>query len=165
MSSITQSPKKRGLRVLDPDLPFLAAKVAVDVDILLAGKLKDRSAMTQLAEKLLESTSLSSGVQRPQMDFATLTILRGAVSETANTTSLTEVENLLERAREIAEILRKELRTTTVKNLKKQETSVWLFHKLLRLMLNRFAIYDPSIRLGNRNDIFAERPCPSSLCP
>lgn len=107
MSSITQSPKKRGLRVLDPDLPFLAAKVAVDVDILLAGKLKDRSAMTQLAEKLLESTSLSSGVQRPQMDFATLTILRGAVSETANTTSLTEVENLLERAREIAEILEK----------------------------------------------------------
>ena len=106
-SMLIPSEMKLGLRALDPDLPFLAAEVAIDVDILLAGKLIDRTAMRRLAEKLSQSieSDSSGGVPRSRMDMAALTILGEAVSETVDKDSLKKVEDLLAKASRIAEIL------------------------------------------------------------
>ncbi|MDI6735554.1 MAG: hypothetical protein QME42_05090 [bacterium] len=106
MSSTTLSPKQ-GLRVLDPDLPFLAAEVAIDVDNLLAGTSEDQTAMRCLADKLLQSTELDSdsGTTRSQMDLATRTVLGEAVSETVKKESLKKIEDLLAKANQIAKVL------------------------------------------------------------
>lgn len=97
---------KLGLRVLDPDLPFLAAEVAVDVDNLLAGRSKEQKAMWCLAEKLSQSIEIDeAGKSRSRMDMATLTVLGEAVVELVKSESLRKVEDLLSKATQIAGVL------------------------------------------------------------
>lgn len=103
---MTHSRATHGLRALDPDLPFLAAEVALDVENLLAGLGSDRAAMTRLAEILLVSVKLdSTSISCSRMDMATLNILGAAVAKTSDASSLREVEDLFQRAERIAEIL------------------------------------------------------------
>jgi len=98
-----------GLRALDPDLPFLASEVAIDVDNLLAGVSVDQKAMRLLAEKLLNSIEIDSagGPPRSQMDMATLTVLGEAILDvdTVEDPSRGKVEYLLTKASQIANIL------------------------------------------------------------
>jgi len=105
--TMTQPQGNQGLRALDPDLPFLAAEVAIDVDNLLAGRSDDRAAMLRFAAILSQSTEIdpSSALPRSRMDMATLTILGEAVSETIEGTSLKKIEDLLVRASRIASVL------------------------------------------------------------
>ena len=97
------------LRALDPDLPFLASEVAIDVDNILAGVSVDQTAMRLLAEKLLNSIEVDTagGPPRSQMDMATLTVLGEAILdlETVEKQSLGKVEDLLTKASQIANIL------------------------------------------------------------
>ena len=98
-----------GLRALDPDLPFLASEVAIDVDNLLAGVSVNQKAMRLLAEKLLNSIEIDSAGSPPrsQMDMATLTVLGEAILdlETVDVQPLGKVEDLLTKANQIATIL------------------------------------------------------------
>lgn len=95
-----------GLRALDPDLPFLAAEVAVDVDNLLAGTSKDKRAMQCLANKLLQSIKpdYDGGHSYPRMDLATRTVLGEAVSETMEQESQ-NIKDLLIKASQLANVL------------------------------------------------------------
>jgi hypothetical protein len=94
---------------LDPDLPFLTARVAIHVDKLLAGTLKNRDQMILLSKKLSSSLSFeeSEGTQHSLMDFATRTILGGALTETYGLQSTEKIEDLFLNAQEIAEVLEK----------------------------------------------------------
>lgn len=106
-STIAPSAGKSGLRVLDPDLPFLASEVAIDVDNMLLGISDDKTAMRKLANKLLQSTdpATAGGPPRSRMDMATLTVLGEAISEIVDMQSLKKVEDLLAEASQIANVL------------------------------------------------------------
>jgi hypothetical protein len=109
-STIALPQKKRGLEALDPDLPFLAAEVSIDVSNMLSGVSNDQTAMRSLADKLLHSIEpASTGVPpRSRMDMATLTVLGEAVSETMDKQSLKNVGDLLTKASQIANVLARE---------------------------------------------------------
>lgn len=109
-STIALPQEKRGLKALDPDLPFLAAEVAIDVSNMLSGVSNDQTAMRNLADKLLHSIEpASTGVPpRSRMDMATLTVLGEAVSETIEKQSLKNVDDLLAKASQIANVLARE---------------------------------------------------------
>lgn len=111
MSSTIASPQeKRGLKALDPDLPFLAAEVAIDVSNMLSGVSNDQTAMRNLADKLLHSIETGSTGVSPhsRMDMATLTVLSEAISETMEKQSLKNVGDLLAKASMIANVLARE---------------------------------------------------------
>lgn len=101
------SERRPGLRALDPDLPFLAAEVAIDVANILSGKSDDRSAMQRLSGILSQSIEMDSGARTLQsrMDMAALTILSEAVSATQEEQSLENVQDLLAKANQIAKVL------------------------------------------------------------
>lgn len=109
MTTIMEPKEDRGLRALDPDLPFLAAEVAIDVDNLLAGRSNDRSAMQRLAGMLSRSMELdpSSASPRTRMDLAAFSILSEAVSQSNETESFKKMEDLIEKANKMAEVLDK----------------------------------------------------------
>ncbi len=102
-------PKNRSeFHALDPDLPSLAAEVAIDVDNLLAGTSNDQTAMRQLANKLKQSIEDDSNgnLSRARMDMATVTVLGEAVLGTMERQNHRErIEDLLTKANEIALIL------------------------------------------------------------
>ncbi len=107
-STMTESQNNQGLRALDPDLPFLAAEVAIDVDNLLVRGVDDRKAMRRLAAKLLQSIDEGpSDVTLPpsRMDIATSTILGGAVRKAIGSKSSKNLGDLLVEARKIAVVL------------------------------------------------------------
>ncbi len=111
MSSTIASPQeKRGIKALDPDLPFLAAEVAIDVSNMLSGVSNDQTAMRNLADKLRHSIEPGSTGVPPhsRMDMATLTVLSEAISETMEKHSLKKVEDLLAKASMIANVLARE---------------------------------------------------------
>jgi len=108
MTTTTEAKGSRsGLRALDPDLPFLAAEVAIDVDNLLSGRSDDRAAMQRLAEILSQSidSDPANAVRRSRMDLAALSILSEAVSQSVETQSLRKMEDLLEEASKMARVL------------------------------------------------------------
>ncbi|MCX5814122.1 MAG: hypothetical protein NT178_16500 [Proteobacteria bacterium] len=108
LSTIESPQEKRGLEALDPDLPFLAAEVSVDVSNMLSGVSNDQTAMRSLADKLLHSLKSCHGVPlRSRMDMATLTVLGEAV-ETIDKQSLKNVGDLLSKASQIANVLARE---------------------------------------------------------
>lgn len=105
--TMTQPQGNQGLRALDPDLPFLAAEVAIDIDNLIAGRSDDRTAMLRFAGILSQSidTDPPTAPPRSRMDLATLTILGEAVSGMVEGNALKKLEDLLVRASEIASVL------------------------------------------------------------
>ena len=109
-STIISQQEKRGIEALDPDLPFLAAEVAIDVSNILLGVSIDQTAMRNLAEKLsLSVKSVSAGVHpSSRMDMATLTVLGEAVFGTIENQSLKNVEDLFAKATQIADVLARE---------------------------------------------------------
>jgi hypothetical protein len=109
-STIALPQEKWGLKALDPDLPFLAAEVAIDISNMLSGISNDQTAMRSLADKLLHSIEpVSAGVPpSSRMDMATLTVLGEAVSETIEKPPLRNVEDLFAKASQIANVLARE---------------------------------------------------------
>lgn len=109
MVAYISPPNKRPeFHALDPDLPSLAAEVAIDVDNLLAGTSTDQLAMQQLAKKLMQSIEQDSNgeISRARMDMATVTVLGEAVLRTMERQNHRErIEDLLTKAKEIALIL------------------------------------------------------------
>jgi hypothetical protein len=69
---------------MDPDLSFLAAKAAVELDNLAAGRPTKIVAARTLAERIHGSLGQSDGTAGPRslMDPATLTVVSEAVSQT-----------------------------------------------------------------------------------
>lgn len=108
MTTVLQSsPDTQGLRVLDPDLPFLASEAAVDLDNLLSGRSIELSAIRQLAVRLKNSIEVNpiGGGPRSLMDPATLTVLGEAVVLVAVPSSSTKVEDVLSQVMKIADEL------------------------------------------------------------
>ena len=101
--------KIKELRALDPDLPFLAAEAAVDIDNMLVGSSRDLRAVRRLAEQLKNSIRLSDtgGSPHSLMDPATLTVLGEAILQ-ARRTSHSNMEDLLTEVVNIANKLSSE---------------------------------------------------------
>ena len=100
---------ERGLHALDPDLPFLATEVAVDIDNFLIKGKEDYSQMHVLANLLRNSLSRSGeDDDRPRLllDLATLNLIEEASKQKFRDESKQEIENLLiQKANRIVEIL------------------------------------------------------------
>src|SRR5437868_4395266 len=69
------------LRALDPDLPFLATRAAIELDTLLVGQATDLQAVRQLAESVRTLTEFNSesGQRRLEMDPPTVEVFNRAL--------------------------------------------------------------------------------------
>jgi hypothetical protein len=94
------------LHVLDPQLPLMACKAAIELDNFLLGTTTELKAARTLADQLKNSIQCDRDTtqRRSLMDPATLTIVASAASGTA-TQRVTQVELLLKYAEDIAELL------------------------------------------------------------
>lgn len=90
------------LRALDPDLPFLASEVAVDIENLLANNPTSLDAIHKLAHRLRNAIEPGTAGTPPHslMDPATLTVVAQAIAQTED--SLRSVDELLAHAEKIA---------------------------------------------------------------
>ncbi|MCK9623080.1 MAG: hypothetical protein M0R47_21405 [Methylobacter sp.] len=96
------------IRALDPELPFLASEVAVDLANLISGDSDDMAAIKQLANTLKNSIKKgpSGAPSRSLMDPAALIILGGAAAEfTGINLSSQKVDDLIAAAENIADFL------------------------------------------------------------
>ncbi len=109
MTTSSEPEQTGGLRALDPDLPFLAAEVAIDVDNLLAGRSEDRSSMQRLAGILSRSFDIdsSSAPPRSRMDIAAYSILSEAVTQSIKAETFKKMDDLLLKAIQVAKVLDK----------------------------------------------------------
>jgi len=122
MSPSLTSPKNGNvLRVLDPDLPFLAAEAAVDIDNLLSSRSEDLTAIRRLAEQLKNSLKLRPLGEQPRslMDPATLTVLGEAMLKVLHPFPPSKFEDLLSEASKIAEELSNAEPTSNPKEMQK----------------------------------------------
>lgn len=108
-SELQVSHGDKGIRILDPKLPILAAEAAIDIDNMLLGGDVNKEAIHQLAAQLNNSFTIegAGGTHHNLMDSATLTILGEVIADTEDTSSL-EVEGLLKKVAEIANELSSE---------------------------------------------------------
>ncbi|MDP8207973.1 MAG: hypothetical protein P9L92_14995 [Candidatus Electryonea clarkiae] len=106
-SDLVSSKNNQGLRVLDPDLPFLASEAAIDLDNLLLKKAQDFTAIRRLAKQLANSMELDQTGTQPRslMDPATLTVLGVAFGDAVRNHSLHTIEDLLGETTKIARLL------------------------------------------------------------
>lgn len=95
------------LRVLDPNLPFLASEAAIDLRNLLSRRPQDMTAIRNFAELLNNSIEFSTtgSPQRSLMDPVTETILGQAIGEAMKVQSLKNVDELLNEAAKVAKLL------------------------------------------------------------
>lgn len=96
--------------VLDPDLPFLASRAAVELDAILNGESTEKPSVEKLAERLRESLDEpdSPGAKRGLLiDTATETVLGQALNLADSGRQLSNLEDLRARTGEIAEQLSK----------------------------------------------------------
>lgn len=129
---------RKGLRVLDLDLPFLASEAAIDIDNLLSNRSKEVTAIRLLADQLRNSIEISSSGEplRSLMDQATLTILGEAVARTAGEAYSKKVDDLLSEAVKISKELSSDEPTRNPKELERARdfcvalsTAVVAYHK------------------------------------
>jgi len=120
MLSIEETPGKKVLHVLDPDLALLASEAAIDIDNLLSNRSKDLKAMRDLAGRLKNSVEVSAGgPPHSLMDPATLTVLGEAVAQAAGMTYAQKIEDLLAEAFKISDELSSEDPTKNIEDLKR----------------------------------------------
>lgn len=102
------------LHVIDPDLPFLASKAAIELDNLILGRTSDLKSVNILAEKLRHSFEIdeTNGERRSLLDPTTLTILGEAINKSETQPTVTKEKDLINKAWSIADELLQE------KNLK-----------------------------------------------
>jgi len=129
---------KKGLRVLDLDLPFLATEAAIDIDNLLAKRSIEFTAIRLLADQLRNSIEISTTGEPPRslMDPATLTILGEAVARAAGEGYSKKVDDLLTEAVKISRELSSDEPTRNLKELERARdfcvalsTAVVAYHK------------------------------------
>ena len=105
----TEINEREQLRVVDPDLPFLASRAAIELDNLLLGRSKTLISVIALATRLRNSFRLDAngGSPRSLVDPATLTVLGEAINRSTVHPPLTSVEDLIKKACAIADDLTK----------------------------------------------------------
>jgi hypothetical protein len=133
-----QNESRKGLRVLDLELPFLASEAAIDIDNLISNRSKELTSIRLLADQLRNSIEISSTGEPPRslMDPATLTILGEAVARAAGEGYSKKVDDLLTAAVKISTELSSD---DPIKNIKELErardfcvalsTAVIAYHK------------------------------------
>jgi hypothetical protein len=135
---LEQSHSRKGLRVLDLELPFLASEAAIDIDNLLSNRSREFTAIRQLADQLRNSIEISATGEPPRslMDPATLTILGEAVARSAGEGYSKKVEDLLSAAVKISGELSSDDPTKDRKELERARdfcvalsTAVVAYHK------------------------------------
>lgn len=91
------------LEAMDPELPFLAARAAIELDNLLLNRGQKLDAVASLAERLRNSSTRITNVQRDKalVDLSTVEILSSSVSATEQFSGST-LQDLAAKASEIA---------------------------------------------------------------
>jgi len=118
-TTTTKNRKMTLLRVLDPDLPYLASEAAIELDNLLLGRKSNLKSVHILAERIGNSFEIdrSNGATRPLMDPATLTVLGDAINESQSQPIVIKFEDLIKKASSIADEL---LKNTNLKDNRKE---------------------------------------------
>lgn len=95
------------LQIMDPDLPLLASKAAIELDNAIAGRPADLEPVKRLASLLRDSIGQADtpGSLKSLMDPPTVTALGRALRESGGTGSITTVDQLFAKSREIADRL------------------------------------------------------------
>jgi len=122
MSYVSEKKQQRkGLRVLDFDLPFLASEAAIDIDNLLSNRARELTAIRLLADQLRNSIEISSSGEPPRslMDPATLTVLGEAVARAAGEGYTKKIDDLLVEAVKIGTELSSEDPTKNITELER----------------------------------------------
>lgn len=97
---------KEILRLLDGDLPLLAATAAVELDRLRLGHETDLASARFLAERIGNSIEIEAGgTKRFSMDPPTVTVISYAAEESKWTSGPTTLDDLAKAASEIAKNL------------------------------------------------------------
>lgn len=94
------------LRALDPNLPFLAARAAIELDNIMLRRSATTEAISALAFVLRSSTELNSSSQCSLLDPITVETLTDALSETHGK-PITTIAMLVEQARALVVSLMK----------------------------------------------------------
>ena len=99
----TEPSVQRRLRILDPDLPFLAAKAAIELDVLSRGDECPLEALKTLGDRLNNSVNVQSGGGlRSLMDPPTLSVLGRALTQSSRGHGPKSLDELAKEARESA---------------------------------------------------------------
>ncbi|MBA7515519.1 hypothetical protein ES705_07561 [subsurface metagenome] len=114
-TTITKNRKITSLRVLDPDLPYLASEAAIEYDNLLLGRKSNFKSVYILAERIRNSFEIDrgNGATRSLMDPATLTVLGEAINESQDQPKVNKLADLIKKAFSIADEL---LKNTNLKD-------------------------------------------------
>jgi len=107
-TEVVFAPGEPRLRAMDPDLPFLASRAAIELDAVLRGQDVGLEALRLLAEQLRNTvvTGSSNGGPRSLIDPATLTVLGDAVNRSSSPDeAVVKIDDLIEKARKIADDL------------------------------------------------------------
>lgn len=117
----TKNKKKTPLRVLDPNLPFLASTAAIELDNLLLGRKTNLKPVYILQGMLKDSFEIDreNGATRSLMDPSTLTVLGEAINTSQDQRRVTKIEDLIATASSIANDLSR--RTNTKNNRERLE--------------------------------------------
>ena len=103
--------KTTPLKILDPELPFLASKAAIELDNLILGKSIEFDSVHILATKLKNSFEIdnNNGMRRSLIDPTMLTLIGDAINEIPEISKVTNVKELVDKAMALAnDLLEKE---------------------------------------------------------
>ena len=98
------------LRIVDPELPFLASQAAIEIDNLILGRNPKLNYVYILGTKLRNSFDIDTSNDPPNLliDPPTLTIVGEAINESHNHTRVNKVDELVEKAKALASDLTEE---------------------------------------------------------
>lgn len=97
------------LRTSDPRLPLLVSQAAIELDNAIQGKQVEFSSAKQLAEFLKSSLEYSVGASTEKLSFdvSTVGIIGLALNSSAGKGSIKTVQEVVEKAREVANKIEK----------------------------------------------------------
>lgn len=102
MPTTSEGPQEETTTVRDPDLPFLAAKAAIELDNVLAGRGKELKSVRELAGALRASVECPGGGKRSAfVDPGTVTIINQAIAQ-SGAGAVKTVAELVQQAQSIA---------------------------------------------------------------
>ncbi len=107
MTTANKTDEVKRLQIMDPDLPLLASKAAIELDNEIAGRPADLEPVRRLASLLRNSIAQAdtAGSLKSLMDPSTVTALGRALSESGGAGSITTVDQLFAKSRDIADQL------------------------------------------------------------
>ena len=99
--------KGRILHAVDADLPLIAAKAAVELDMLAAERPTDMASVQILIEMLQNSVVYEEAAPKSFLDASTVTLMNYAITSSNWSTAPTTVSDVACQAAKIAETLNK----------------------------------------------------------